>query len=71
MPLGVTYRDAKTYPEYSSLWRPVSTCTESGRLMSFYHGLGMFILGMFAIIVGGMIAWYVINKVMEEDEDKK
>ena len=23
----------KTYPEYSSLWRPVSTCTESGRLM--------------------------------------
>ena len=39
--------------------------------MSFYHGLGMFILGMFAIIVGGMIAWYVINKVMEEDEDKK
>ena len=33
MPLRVTYRDAKTYPEYSSLWRPVSTCTESGRLM--------------------------------------
>jgi len=32
VPLGVTYRDAKTYPEYSSLWRPVSTCTESGRL---------------------------------------
>ena len=24
----------KTYPEYSSLWRPVSTCTESGRLMT-------------------------------------
>ena len=23
----------KPYPEYSSLWRPVSTCTESGRLM--------------------------------------
>ena len=23
----------KTSPEYSSLWRPVSTCTESGRLM--------------------------------------
>ena len=32
--------------------------------MTMYHGLGMFILGMFAIVVGGMIAWYVINKVM-------
>jgi hypothetical protein len=39
--------------------------------MTMYHGLGMFILGMFAIIIGGMIVWYVINKVMEEDEDKK
>jgi hypothetical protein len=35
-----------------------------------FHGLGMFILGMFAIIVGGMIAWYVINKVIKEDEKK-
>jgi len=37
--------------------------------MTFYHGLGMFFLGMGAIIVGGMIAWYVINKVMEDDEN--
>ena len=37
--------------------------------MTMYHGLGMFILGMFAIIVGGMIAWYVINKVIKDDED--
>ena len=37
--------------------------------MTMYHGLGMFILGMFAIIVGGMIAWYVINKVMEDYEN--
>ena len=36
--------------------------------MTMYHGLGMFILGMFAIIVGGMIAWYVINKVEENNE---
>ena len=36
--------------------------------MSFYHVLGMFFLGMGAIIIGGIIAWYVINKVMEEDE---
>jgi hypothetical protein len=39
--------------------------------MTMYHGLGMFILGMFAIVIGAMIAWYVINKVMKEDEDKK
>ena len=32
-----------------------------------FHGLGMFILGMFAIIIGGMIAWYIINKVMKND----
>jgi hypothetical protein len=39
--------------------------------MTMYHGLGMFMLGMFAIVIGAMIAWYVINKVMKEDEDKK
>ena len=38
--------------------------------MTMYHGLGMFILGMFAIIIGGMIAWYVINKVIKDDEEK-
>ena len=38
--------------------------------MTMYHGLGMFILGMFAIIIGGMIAWYIINKVMKDDEEK-
>ena len=37
--------------------------------MTFYHGLGMFFLGMGAIIVGGMIAWYIINKVMGDDEN--
>ena len=36
--------------------------------MSFYHGLGMFFLGMGVIIIGGMIAWYIINKVTEDDD---
>ena len=36
--------------------------------MSFYHGLGMFFLGMGAIIIGGIIAWDVINNVMEDDD---
>ena len=39
--------------------------------MTMYHGLGMFILGMFAIIVGGMIAWYIINKVVNDDEEER
>ena len=37
--------------------------------MSFYHGLGMFILGMGALFVAAIIAYFIINKVMEEDED--
>ena len=28
----------------------------------------MFFLGMGAIIIGGIIAWYIINKVTEDDE---
>jgi len=38
--------------------------------MTMFHGLGMFILGMFAIIIGGVIAWYIINKVVKDDEEK-
>ena len=37
--------------------------------MSFYHGLGMFILGMGAIIVGAIVAYFIINKVMEEKKE--
>ena len=36
--------------------------------MSFYHGLGMSFLGMGAIIIGGMIAWYIINKYIDNDD---
>jgi|TARA_R100000081_G_C4752905_1_gene135410 uncharacterized protein YneF (UPF0154 family) len=37
--------------------------------MSFYHGLGMFIFGMGALIVGAIIAYFIINKVMEEKKE--
>ena len=37
--------------------------------MTMFHGLGMFILGMFAIIIGGMIAWHVINKAVKDEDD--
>ena len=36
--------------------------------MSFYHGLGMFFLGIGAIIICGMIAWYIINKYIDNDD---
>tara|TARA_B100000963_G_scaffold339316_1_gene336964 strand:+ start:1042 stop:1164 length:123 start_codon:yes stop_codon:yes gene_type:complete len=37
--------------------------------MSFYHGLGMFILSMGALIVGSIVAYIIINEVMKNDED--
>ena len=38
--------------------------------MCFYHGLGMFIFGMGAMIVGAIVAYFIINKVMEEKKEK-
>ena len=35
--------------------------------MSINYGLGMLSVGMIAILVGGIIAWYIINKVHNED----
>ena len=37
--------------------------------MTKFHGLGMFILGMFAIFVGAIIAYFIINKVMKDEND--
>ena len=34
--------------------------------MSFYHGLGMFVFNMFALLIGAIIAYYIINKVTED-----
>ena len=39
--------------------------------MSFYHGLGMFIFGMGATIFGAIIAYFIINKVMKDDEEER
>ena len=38
--------------------------------MNINYGLGMLSVGMIAILVGGIIAWYIINKVVENDEKK-
>ena len=37
--------------------------------MSFYHGLGMFIFNMSALLIGAIVAFYIINKVMEEKKE--
>jgi uncharacterized membrane protein YdjX (TVP38/TMEM64 family) len=37
--------------------------------MTMFHGLGMFILGMFAIFLGAIIAYFIINKVMKDEND--
>ena len=38
--------------------------------MSFYHGLGMFFFGMGALIVGAIIAFYIINKYVDNDDER-
>jgi len=37
--------------------------------MTIEYGLGMLGVGILALIIGGGIAFYVINKVIEEDDD--
>ena len=37
--------------------------------MTMYHGLGMFILGMFAKFIGSIITYYVINKYIDNDKN--
>ena len=39
--------------------------------MSIYYGLGMFLFGMGCLIVGAIIAFFIINKVMKEDKKPK
>ena len=38
--------------------------------MGIEYGLGMLLMGIVALIIGGTIAFKVINKVMESDNDK-
>ena len=38
--------------------------------MGIEQGLGMLLVGIVALIIGGTITFKVINKVMENDNDK-
>jgi len=39
--------------------------------VTFYHGLGMFIFNMVALLIGAIIAYYVINKIEQEKKRKE
>ena len=39
-------------------------------IMGIEQGLGMLFVGIVALIIGGTITFKVINKVMENDDDK-
>ena len=37
--------------------------------MSFYHGLGMFLFGMGCTLVGAIMAFFIINKVLKKKKE--
>ena len=39
--------------------------------MTFYHGLGMFLFNMVALLVGAIIIFIVVNKIEQERKRKE
>ena len=39
--------------------------------MTFYHGLGMYLFNMVALLIGAIIAYYIINKIEQERKRKE
>ena len=39
--------------------------------MTFYHGLSMFIFNMVALLIGAIIAYYIINAVERQKKHKE
>jgi ABC-type polysaccharide transport system permease subunit len=42
-----------------------------GNFMTFYHGLGMFIFNMGALLVGAIIAYIIINDLEKKRKHKE
>ena len=38
--------------------------------MTALHGVGFLGIGLLGIVIGGFVAWYIINKVEENNEKK-
>ena len=39
--------------------------------MTASYGWGMLAMGLIAILIGGLIAFFIINKVMEEKDEQE
>ena len=39
--------------------------------MTVGYGWGMLAIGLIAILIGGLIAFFIINKVMEEKDEQE
>ena len=39
--------------------------------MTVLHGVGFLGIGLLGIVIGGFVAWYIINKVEENNENEK
>ena len=37
--------------------------------MTAGYGIGFLAIGMLGIVIGGFVAWYIINKVEKDDEE--
>ena len=39
--------------------------------MTAGYGIGFLAIGMLGIVIGGFVAWYIINEVEKNDEEEK
>ena len=37
--------------------------------MTAGYGIGFLVIGMLGIVIGGFVAWYIINEVEKNDEE--
>ena len=37
--------------------------------MTSGYGIGFLAIGMLGIVIGGFVAWYIINEVEKDDEE--
>ena len=38
--------------------------------MTVLHGVGFLGIGLLGILIGGFVAWCIINEVVKDDEEK-
>ena len=43
----------------------------SDNILTPEYGFGMLAMGLVAILIGAIVAYFIINEVMKDDEDKR